>query len=635
MIITSKEQYDKFINELLASNESLVAFDVETSPLDDKKNLKPWDLELYGLGLYTPSLKAYIPKELLDDKFQQLINEKELVGWNSKFDVQVLESEASTATLWQPSYDFSTAKALHDAMIAAWLCNENRTSFKLKDLALSVLKVKEVTRYTDIEERPNPNLSDGESHAKYLKWQEDMGTYCIADCEYTYRLYKVFEKKMKTDGLWMLYDEVERPLIKVVSDMEKAGIEVDVKYLEGLKIKAEHELEQMKKDVLAAIKAEMPKMSDDFNPGSTKQLSDYLYKHKKYKVPEDYVTPSGKPSTNEEALHYLVETYKCEVSTKLLLYRKLNKLYTAFIVGLLEKEKDGVIHCQFRQMGTKTGRFSSSSPNLQQIPAMDPVSDCCESKYDDKTNICGRCKKPCKSIDNPFDIRKAFKPRKGHKLVDADYSQMELRIGAYLSGAKLMVDTFKVNGDLHKTTAEAIGCSRKVAKMVNFSIFYGIGPYGLSRRLGIEEAEAANIIEGFFTKFPEVRKYLDDSAYLLRTQYFVSTELGRRRRFPEYIAAKQRKDYAAVGRCERQAGNTRIQGLNADFTKVAMVSAHHKIKELGGRLLLTVHDEIIAEVPDDKTKEAAAALQMCMESSGNLGEVPIKAEPKILNYWMK
>lgn len=592
MIIKSQEEYDKFITALLTSTEELVAFDVETSPFDDKKNLKPWELELYGLGLYTPTLQAYIPKKFLDIGFQAVIEAKELVGHHSKFDVQVLEANG---------YDFQDTLKLHDSLIAAWLCNENRQSYKLKDLALSILKVKEVTRYSDMTERPTEDTKE------FTEWEEAMGTYCLADVNYTYRLYRVFEKKMKTDGLWKLYDEVERPLIKVVSDMERTGITVDVKYLEGLKVKLEEELEVLKTSILATIKKEMKGATDDFNVGSTKQLGEYLFKCKKYKMPEDYVTPGGKPSTNEAALKYLAETYKCEVATGLLKFRELNKTLTGFVNSILEKNKGGVIHCNLRQNGTVTGRFSSSGINTQQIPRE----------------------------AGEFNIRAAFVPRPGYVFVDADYSQFELRIGAYLSGCKPMIEAFKKGKDLHQMTADAIGIDRSTAKTTNFSIFYGISGWGLSKRLGVSEEKADHIIGEFFKKFPEIRDYLDESARMLRTQYYVATELGRRRRFPEYIMAKKSGDFSTVGRCERQSGNARIQSANADFTKIAMVASARELKPLGARLLLTVHDELIIEVPEDRADEASKVLKNCMESACNLGEIPVIAQPRIMARWEK
>lgn len=587
MIIRNKEQYDAFMDQLAIRIDQPLAVDTETEKFKDKSDIKPWELALEGVGVYhSEEIKGYILPELLDDRFQTMLDTHPIIMHNAKYDLSVLGTR----------YDFEGVH-IDDSMIMAWVCNENRQSFKLKDLAQSILKVKEVTRFTDLEEKP-----EGDTTA----WVDAMGTYCLSDCEYTLRLFHVFKKKIQAEGLWKLYDEIERPLVNVVRHMEERGILIDVPYLEEMKVKLEAELGTLKESVLSIIKTDMKGATDDFNVGSTKQLGEYLFKCKKYKIPEDMYTPTGKPSTNEAALKYLAAKYKCPVSQGLLRVRELTKLLTAFVNSLLDRQKDSVIHCSFRQSGTVTGRFSCANPNLQQQP---------NSKE--------------------FDLRRAFKARPGYKFVVCDFSQVELRIAAALSGSKLMVDTYKNNGDIHQTTADAVGCDRQKAKTLNFSLLYGISAYGLSKRLEIPEDEGQKLIDGFFHKFHEVQGFLDDAANSVKTKCYVETMAGRRRRFPDYIIAAKSGDYPTVGRIMRQAGNAIIQGTSADITKIAMVRLGEKLKQFGAHLLLVVHDECVVEVPEDRVKEAEKVVQECMEGAMDLGDVKLVAEPKSGYVWAK
>ena len=430
MIIKDKVSYDKFLEDILNSSEEYLGIDTETEAFTKEKT-RANDLALEGVGVYAnKKLKAYILPQVLDANFQKILDNKKTIFHNAKFDLVILKKEGFNINLI----------TYYDTLIMSWLCNENRFSNRLKDLAHSILKVKEekITRFADIEKKPDIEefglFGKDAFNEAVTKWINTIGSYCLKDCEYTKRLFLEFKPILEKEEIWKEYEELELPFLKVLLQMEERGIKIDSKYLSKIGEKLDNKIIEVSADIYKEVGREI-----DIN--SAKQLRDYLFKEKKYALPEQYRTPKGEFSTNVSALLYL-KNEKIKIASLILKHRELSKLNSTYIKGMLLDVKEGVIHTSFNQCGTVTGRLSSSSPNLQNIPRR----------------------------DDEFNIRKAFIPRKGYKFICADYSQIELRLMAYFSKDERMLNIYKNEGDIHAETAKEIGCDRVVAKGINFGI---------------------------------------------------------------------------------------------------------------------------------------------------------------------
>ena len=437
-IIHTKEEYKAVIEKLIT--EKCLSLDCETTQFDED-NTHSFELDLEGVGLFSDNIRVYIPVEFLDKEFQRVLDDKEVIFHNAKFDLVILQKQG---------YDLSKIK-YQDTLIMSWLLNENRTAHRLKYLAEHVLKVKKekIVEFRQVNKKPildDYGMFPEEFTKDSENWLKKLGNYCIDDCKYTYKLYQKFKPELEKQGLMKVYEKIELPLIKVVMDMELRGIKIDLEYLKQVK----EDLEQGLIKLQAGVWKEAGR---EFDINSSKQLSEILFKDKKFEVSEEHKTPKGSASTNEKALEFLGKKYPEEKLISLLLeYRELFKLHSTFVIGLLKKHKDGIIYAGFNQMGTKTARFSSNQPNLQQIPAV--------SKY---------------------DIRKAFIARDSYTFIDYDMSQIELRLGAYFSKDPKMMKAFQEGKDIHQETADIVKCTRTFAKILNFAIFYGMSEYGLAQ----------------------------------------------------------------------------------------------------------------------------------------------------------
>jgi DNA polymerase-1 len=591
MIITTKEKAKEFIESI--PYESMVSIDTECEEFTKEKD-HSFDLGLYGIGLYlNEKNKAYITTEALPDNFQNFLNKCTFIFHNAKFDLTIIEKQG---------YDISKLK-YHDTLIMSWLVNESRRSHKLKDLAESILKVNKATKFKELTKKPlmeDYQIIPSQFPVDFEKWRIELGEYCILDCKYTYKLFQKFQEKVKKDNLQKVYENLELPFINVLRKMENRGVSIDTEYLRVMGSEMEQEIIRIQSEIWKLAGKEV-----DIN--SPKQLSEIFFKEKKYELPNDYRTPKGEYSTDVESLTYLSEKYNCELSKKILEYREMFKLYSTYILGLLEKQRNGVIYASFSQTGTVTGRLSSSSPNLQNLPAR----------------------------DDKFNIRKAFIPRQGYTFITADYSQIELRILAYFSKDPVLVEAYKEGKDIHKATADILGCERKTAKAVNFGIIYGQTDYGLSKGLGISLEEAKKFIDGYMNKFKSVAIFQQKAINTLQRNYAVWTILGRRRHFPKYAEAKKKKDWKAMGGFHRQATNTVIQGSASDLIKVAMRNLDKKLLNFDAHILIQVHDELIIEVPENRAEELLPIVKFEMEHALDLSPVPIIVEPKINKIWSK
>ena len=402
-------------------------------------------------------------------------------------------------------------------------------------------------------------------------------------------------------GMRTLYDEMELPLAYVLFDMEKRGFKVDAAILQEMSTTFSERIQTLAKEIYALA-------GEEFNILSTKQLGEILYD--KLGLPAKKKTKSGY-STDADSLEAIAE--QNAVVPLVLEYRFITKMKSTFIDGLIgARSTDGRVRSSFNQCVTATGRISSTEPNLQNIPV--------------RTEL-GR------------EIRRAFIPSEGRVLVGADYSQIELRLLAHISGDAGMIEAFRSGEDIHRRTAsEVFGASldevtqeqRSAAKAVNFGIVYGISDFGLAKNLGIPVKRAAEYIRLYFERYPRVKAYLTESVEEARTSGFAKTLFGRRRAVPELSSG----NYNTRSFGERVAMNMPIQGTAADIIKLAMVRAPQRLREhgLSAPLILQVHDELIFDTPREEAEEVSALVRDCMEHVIELA-VPLLAEVKIGNSW--
>lgn len=419
-----------------------------------------------------------------------------------------------------------------------------------------------------------------------------------------FRIYKATEERLRADGLTALYREMELPLSRVLYEMEQSGFKLDTAGLRayGEKLAAlQHELEE--RIYMLAGGA--------FNINSPKQLGEVLFE--RLGLPALKKTKTGY-STNAEILEKLRPYHP--IIDEVLEYRKVAKLSSTYVEGLLKvADENGFVHTLFKQTGTATGRLSSAEPNLQNIPIRTEMG---------------------------HELRRFFIPRDSdHVLIDADYSQIELRLLAHVAGDETMIEAFLGGEDIHTSTASAVfnvpmdqvtSELRKRAKAVNFGIVYGIGDYSLAMDLGITKKQAGEYIQNYLERFSAIDRYLKDTIAAAYEQGYVETIFDRRRYIPELKATN--KIMKSFG--ERVAMNSPIQGSAADIIKIAMINTHRALKEanIDSKLILQVHDELVVEASRDCADEAAAILRREMENAVKLS-VPLSVELTVGDTWFE
>ncbi|MBE5776203.1 MAG: DNA polymerase I [Clostridiales bacterium] len=421
------------------------------------------------------------------------------------------------------------------------------------------------------------------------------------DAQGVRKLYVRQSKAIRESGMENLYREVELPLSYVLFDMEVEGFRTDADVLKSLGAQWKQKTETLQQEIYDLC-------GTRFNINSPKQLGQVLFET--LALPHGKKTKSGY-STDADTLESIRDAHP--VVDKVLEYRQVVKLSSTYVDALLSKmDANGRIHSFFDQTGTATGRISSSEPNLQNIPV--------------RTEM-GR------------EIRRAFIPREGWLLFDADYSQIELRILAHLSGDAAMMDAFLRDQDVHTRTASEVfevpmedvtSDMRRSAKAVNFGLVYGISQFGLAKNIGISRREAADFISRYFARYPGVKQFMDDAVKKGYDEGCALTIMGRRRMLPELQSSNQ--NIRSFG--ERAAMNTPVQGTAADIIKLSMVRVHRALKEhhLRAKLILQVHDELIIECPKDEMEQVERLLIHCMENAVSL-RVPLKVEAKSGESW--
>ncbi|MFW5708358.1 MAG: DNA polymerase I, partial [Bacteroidota bacterium] len=431
--------------------------------------------------------------------------------------------------------------------------------------------------------------------------------YACEDASVTLRLRHVFEPELKKHGLTHLFEELETPLIYVLSDMEYQGVRLDTRALEEYSLKLQDEIEKIEAQIyeLAGVR---------FNIGSPKQLGEILFDKLRI-VEKAKKTKTKQYSTSEDVLSKLV--LKHAIVQKILDYRSLTKLKSTYVDAFpkLINEKTGRLHASFNQAVAATGRLSSNNPNLQNIPIR---------------------------TEQGREIRKAFVPgSEEHVLLAADYSQIELRIIASLSKDPAMIEAFNQGLDIHAATAAKVfGISidqvdrdmRRKAKTVNFGIVYGISAFGLSERLNIPRDEAATIINNYFSQYPGIKKYMDETIEFARKNGYVETIMKRRR----YINDINSSNGAVRGYAERNAINSPIQGSAADMIKNAMIAIYLEMKSRGlkSELILQVHDELVFDARKDELDTLKKIVEHHMKNAMKL-EVELEIDMNTGSNWLE
>jgi DNA polymerase-1 len=423
---------------------------------------------------------------------------------------------------------------------------------------------------------------------------EKLKEYAVEDADVTLRLKNIFEPRISAEGLSALSANIEMPLIPVLASIERNGVKLDRDDLKAITI-------NLREDIIALEKEIYDLAGTEFNISSPKQLGDILFI--RLKLDENArVTKTRQFVTNEEILQRL--SHKHPIIEKVLEYRGLKKLLSTYVeaLPLLVDKKTGRIHTSYNQAVAATGRLSSNNPNLQNIPVRDAR---------------GR------------EIRKAFVAEEGHVFLSADYSQIELRLMAHLSKDKSMTDDFLSGNDIHAATASKIfGVElkdvtremRSRAKTANFGIIYGISSFGLSERLTIGRKEAKDLIDGYFSSYPGVKVYMDESIKKARDQGYVTTMFGRKRYLPDILSRNQ----VVRGNAERNAINAPIQGSAADIIKIAMIRIHERLmsEKYLSKMILQVHDELIFETENSELGKLKEMVIYEMSNAAKL-DVPL------------
>jgi DNA polymerase-1 len=469
-----------------------------------------------------------------------------------------------------------------DTMIAAYLIDSSRSSYALPLLAQQNLG-------TDI----TLEIPEGFSETQYRTLER---------ADFAFQLAPMLRKKIEEDGLLEIYTEMELPLIPLLYRMEIAGLKVDTKVLGGISDFISTELETLGAKIFGLAGRE-------FNVGSPKQVGEVL---QELNIGSSKKTATGQMSTSKDVLTELAETY--ELPRLIIEYRELDKLkatYSDVLPTLIDS--DGRIHGNLNQTVTTTGRLSSSEPNLQNIPIRTELGQ---------------------------QIRRAFVPEKGCKLISADYSQLELRLLAHITRDERMLEAFQNGEDIHAQTAKLVfgaktaaelKIARRNAKITNFAIAYAVEAYGLSQRVGISRVEAKKVIEDYYETYKGVKKFMEETPKIAREQGYVSSIYGRRRPIPSI----KDRNFNVRHRAEREAINMPIQGTASDIVKMAMlkVDAALRRENLKTQMIMQVHDELLLESPESEVEKAMEIVKREMESAVKI-DVPLLVEVGAGNNWM-
>ena len=589
-LIDTEDKINDFLRIILTKD--IFSLDTETTGTD------AMTAELVGMSFsYEENQAFYVPvpqnrdeAQKIVDKFKPLFeNENSLkVGQNIKYDMIVLAN-----------YGVTIKGKMFDTMIAHYVLqpelHHGMDYLAEVYLKYDTIKIEELIGAKGKNQRNMRDLSP-----------TDIYKYACEDADVTLKLKNILEKELESNGVKKLFEEIEMPLVPVLAYIERNGVRIDT---EALKETSKHFTIRMRE-----IEEEIYKLAGmEFNVSSPKQVGEVLFDRLKI-VEKAKKTKTGQYVTSEEVLESLKG--KHQIVEKILDYRGLKKLLSTYIDTLPEliNPKTGRIHTSFNQTVTATGRLSSSNPNLQNIPVRD---------------------------DDGKEIRKAFIPDDGCEFFSADYSQIELRIMAHLSGDKNMIEAFKEEQDIHAATAakiykidinEVTREQRSKAKTANFGIIYGISVFGLAERLNVDRKEAKELIDGYFENYPQVKAYMDESIRTAREKGYIETIFKRKRYLPDINS----RNAVVRGYAERNAINAPIQGSAADIIKVAMVRIYKRFMEEGikSKMILQVHDELNFSVLSEEKEKVQQIVISEMEAAYKM-KVPLLADCGWGQNWLE
>ncbi|PQJ35782.1 DNA polymerase I [Salinibacter sp. 10B] len=585
--VQNRGQLEQFVSEL--GERDRYAFDAETTSTD------PMYASLVGLSFsWADEQGVYVPTPLPDgmstdavlDMLGPLLEaDTTKVGHNLKYDLLVLRR-----------HGVEVGGPLVDTMVAHYLVAPEE-NHNLDDVARSVLNYKMVP-ISDL-------LGDGEDISMRDVAVEETAPYACEDADIALRLADALEERLEEDELQEIAEEMEYPLVRVLAEMEHVGITVDTDVLDEISSRLESELSEIESEIYDLA-------GEEFNINSPQQLGVILFE--KLDLPVVSKTPTGNPSTKESVLQELSTEH--EIPGLVLDWRSTYKIKSTYLdaLGELVHPETGRIHTSFNQTRTSTGRLSSSDPNLQNIPIRTEV---------------GR------------EIRRAFVPRDGWKLMAADYAQIELRILASMSGDEAMIETFREEGDIHTDAAarvydidpdEVTSDQRRKAKEVNYGIPYGISPWGLAQRLRMPFDEANDLIKQYRKSYSGVSRLLNELVEQAQENGYAQTMLGRRRYLPDIDSSNSNQRSAA----ERVAVNMPIQGTQADMIKIAMNRIHERLADAtwDAEMLLQVHDELVFELPPDEVDEVRSMVEAEMRDALPLDDVPVVIDIGVGDHWL-
>ena len=595
VIVDSEEALDELTEKLHTA--CMIGLDTETT------GVNPISCDLVGISLATePKTGYYIPvghtggeKQLSLDVIRKRLGPVladpniPKAGHNVKYDIIVLER-----------CGIPVKGIRFDSMIAGWILDPESRQLGLKPMAKALLGI----RMTEIETLIGKGKQQITMDRVPVK---DAAPYAAADAEVVLQLIPILREKMQAEQTEHIFTDYEIPLIPVLAEMERRGILLDREFLTQMSADLAERLVSLEKEIYDLV-------GYPFNINSTQQLAGALFNTLGLVPPRTAKkTSSGNYSTAADVLEEMRGEHP--VIDKILEYREIGKLKSTYTDTLPESidKNTGRVHTSFNQTGTVTGRLASSSPNLQNIPTRTELGK---------------------------QIRTAFTADPGCELLSVDYSQIELRIVAHMSGDEAMISAFKAGQDIHAATAAAIyHCDisevtkdqRRHAKAINFGLIYGMSSFGLSKSAGLTPSEASAFVKAYFEQVPKVKSFLDGLRLTAAQQGWVRTLAGRKRYFPNL---KREMNYNLRNREEREAINAPVQGTSADILKAAMIALPAELKKNGlhASILLQVHDELMLEVPEEELDETQDVVRSVMENITELA-VPLLTEAKRGTNW--
>ncbi|QCX52398.1 DNA polymerase I [Elizabethkingia sp. JS20170427COW] len=587
-VINTEKALKILVGNIMTKNA--FCFDIETSTQNDM------DAQIIGISLsYKKGLAYYIPFSKDSEKTQNLLsilnplfeNEEQIkIAHNLKFDFKILHH-----------HGLSLKGKLYDTMIAHYLLNpDGRHGLDyLSEMYLHYLPIP-IENLVGKKGKNQKNLQDLPL--------EELCIYVSESADLSYQLYELFTPQLKEQGLIKLFDEVEMPLTKVLAEMELAGISLDAEWLSQESLDLDKDLQQLEQKIYSLS-------GEEFNLNSPKQLGEILF-GKLQLDPKAKKTKTGQYATSEDILQKL--TSKHDIIPPILEYRQLQKLKSTYVDALPQEISpiDQRVHTTFSQTTAATGRLASLNPNLQNIPIRTPRGQ---------------------------QIRGAFVAKEDHQLISADYSQIELRLIAEISGEQNMIEAFEHGADIHASTAaklfkipieEVSKTQRSQAKTVNFGIIYGQGAFALAEQTGLSRNEAKAMIDAYYENYPRLGEFMKEQVKKARDLGYVETILGRKR----HLVDINSNNFVVRGHAERNAVNAPIQGSAADIIKLAMIRIQEKLHGLHTKMLLQVHDELIFETPKEEVAQVCEIIKTEMESAFPT-KVPLTVEVGVGKNWLE